>query len=240
MNKELELLQSEINNNCDELRKIDINKINIIADFGNESHIELKNKDRGCRIYPFYFSETPIYEFEWDDCLIFQTSRDDIKKQVEIIKSWILKRTMPSEVQIQFPEIKLNKLAKYYEKGEGVKGEFIESWNEIEENNYNYLSVDPEEYHTSKDTIRLIKEMREEGLNESLRIGSRLSWLILSRARRHIINDNTPHVGIYFFGNNQMKIYSNLSDETEEFEVEVKYEEHLERFVKELLKEEIK
>lgn len=235
MSKELELLQSELNNNCDELRKIESNKINIIADFGNESHIELKDKDRACRIYPFYFSEIPIYEFEWDDCPIFKISSDDLKRQVKIIKSWILERSMPSKMQDQFPEIELGELAKYYEKGEGIKGEFIESWNETEEYHF-----DPIEYPSDKEAIRLIKEMREKGLNESLRIGTRLSWLTLSRARRHIINENTPHISIYFLGNNKMKICSNLYDKNKDLEVEVKYEGYLERLVKELLKEKIK
>ncbi|KAF9658921.1 hypothetical protein ABHQ57_00495 [Tenacibaculum sp. ZH5_bin.1] len=235
MRKELELLQLELNNSCGELHKIERNKINVVTDFGNESHIELKEKERGCKVYPFYFSEIPIYVFEWDDCPIFQTSNTDVKRQVEIIKSWVLKKTKPSEIQTQFPEIELNKLAKYYEKGEGVKGEFIESWNETEETFFNSI-----EYHIDKESIRLIKEMRVKGLNESLRIGVRLSWLILSRARRHFINENIPHIGIYFLGNNQMKIYSNLNDKTKELEVEVKYEGYLERLVKELLKEEIK
>lgn len=235
MSKELELIQSELNTNCDELLRIDSNKINIIADFGNESHLELKNKDRSCRIYPFYFSEIPIYEFEWDDCPIFQISSKDVKKQVEIIKSWVLMRAMPSEIQAQFPEIELNKLAKHYEKGEGVKGEFMESWNETEKTHFNPIA-----YHSDKEAIRLIKEMRAERLNESLRIGTRLSWLILSRTRRHIVNENTPHIGIFFLGNNQMKIYSNLNDENEEQEIEVKYGDYLRRLVNELLREEIK
>ena len=240
MSKELELLQSELNNNCDELRKIESNKINIIADFGNESHIELKDKDRGCRIYPFYFSEIPIYEFEWDGCPIFKISSDDLKRQVKIIQSWVLERTMPSKMQDQFPEIELGELAKYYEKGEGIKGEFIQSWNLTEETSINLFSIDSEQYHSEKDAIRLIKEMREEGLNESLRIGTRLSWLTLSRARRHIINENTPNISIYFLGNNKMKVCSNLYDQNKDQEVDVKYEGYLERLVKELLKEKIK
>ncbi|WP_025665514.1 hypothetical protein [Aquimarina megaterium] len=240
MSKELELLQSELNNNCDELRKIESNKINIIADFGNESHIELKDKDRGCRIYPFYFSEIPIYEFEWDGCPIFKISSDDLKRQVKIIKSWVLERTMPSKMQDQFPEIELGELAKYYEKGEGIKGEFIESWNLTQETSINLFSIDSDQYHSEKDAIRLIKEMRNIKLDELLRIGTRLSVFILSRARRHIVNENTPHIGIVFLGNSRMKIYSNLNDQNKSLECEVKYEGYLEGIVKELLKEKIK
>lgn len=234
MGKELELLQSELNNSCVKLREIESNKITIITDFGNESHIELKDKERGCRVYPFCISEIPIYVFEWDDCPIFEISSTDIRRQVEIIKSWVLKRAALSEIQTQFPEIKLNKLAKYYEKGEGIKGEFIESWNETE------AHFSPIQHHSDKEVIRLIKEMREIGLNKSLRIGTRLSWLILSRARRHVINENTPHISICFLGNNKMKIFSNLNDKNKSLEVEIKYKGYLERLVKRLLKEEVK
>lgn len=235
MNKGIQQLQSELNDNCNEFLKIESNKIIIIPDFGNESHIELKHKDRSCKIYPYYFSEIPIYEFEWDGCPIFKITSNDIERQVAIIKSWVLERTIPSEIKIQFTEIELNKLAKYYEEGEGIKGEFIESWNETEERHF-YL----ERYEEDKEAIRLIKEMRLEGLNEEIRIGTRLSWLMLSRARRHIINDNTPHIGIYFLGNNKMKMYSNLEKKKEEYEVEVKYGESLQRLVKKLLEVEIK
>ncbi|MBW1296318.1 hypothetical protein [Aquimarina litoralis] len=240
MKKRLELLQSELNNSCDELHKIESYKINIIPDFGNESHIELKDKERGCRIYPYYFSEIPIYAFEWDDCPIFEISSTDIKKMGEIIIKWVLEKIMPSKMQAQFPEIELSELAKYYEKGDGIKGEFIESWNLTEETSNNLFSIDPDQYHFERDAIRLIKEMKEEGLSESLRIGTRLSWFILSRARRHIINDNTPHIGVYFLGNNKMKVYSNLKGTNQSLECNVQYKGDLEILVKELLKEEIK
>ncbi|MCK8482296.1 hypothetical protein [Psychroserpens algicola] len=239
MREELELLQSQLLKTNNELHEIQINKITIVTDFGNESHIELKNKERGCKIYPFYFSEIPKYVFEWDECPIFEISSTDIKKQGEIIIKWVLKRTMPSKIQALFPEIELGELSKYYEKGEGIKGEFIESWDLTEETSTNLFSVDSNQYHSEKDAIRLIKEMRNIKLDELLRIGTRLSDFILSRARRHILNENTPHIGIVFLGNNQMKVYSNLNDKNTVLECEVKYEGYLERMVKELLKEKI-
>ena len=238
MSKELELLQSEIVNNCEELLKIDSNKINIIADFGNESHIELKDKDRGCRVYPYYFSEIPIYEFEWDDCPLFKISSNDVKRQVEIIKSWVLNKTIPSKIQTQFPEIKLNKLAEYYEKGEGIKGEFIESWDILENSCIQDLVIEP--YESTNDELKLIKEMRNFNLDETLRIGSQLSVLILSRAKRQGIERNKPQIRIAFLGDNKMKIYPNLKSNCESIECEVKYKGDLEEMIKELLKEEIK
>jgi hypothetical protein len=96
---------------------------------------------------------------------------------------------MLSILQAQFPEIELGELAKYYEKGEGIKGEFIESWNLTEETCNELFSIDPNQYHFEKYSIRLIKEIRALKLDESLRIGTRLSYFILSRARRHIVTE---------------------------------------------------
>lgn len=239
MSKELELLKREILKNCDELHKIDSNKINIIPNFSFEDHIELKDKDRGCRIYPYHFSsEIPKYEFEWDDCPLFKISSTDIKKQAEMIKSWVLSKTMPSEIQIQFPEIKLNKLAKYYEEGEGVKGEFIESWDVLE--NSCIQSLSNKYYEEIKDELKLVKEMRNFNLDESLRIGSQLSVLILSRSRRQGIDEVKPQIRVVFLGNNKMRVYTNLKNSNKGVVSEVKYKGYLEEIIKELLKEEIK
>jgi hypothetical protein len=39
---------------------------------------------------------------------------------------------MPSNLKDEFPSIELGKVARYYEEGRGVEGEFIESWDRIE------------------------------------------------------------------------------------------------------------
>ncbi|MGH1384208.1 hypothetical protein [Kordia sp.] len=238
MRKELEFLQSELNKSYDELLKIESNKITIEPLFTFESNIELKHKNRSCKIYPFDSGQIPKYVFEWDDCPIFEISSTNLKRQGEIIINWVLKKSMPSVMKTHFSEIELGELAKYYEKGEGIKGEFIESWNLTEETRNKLFSIEPNQ--ADKDAIRLIKEMRNIKLDELLRIGTRLSVLILSRARRHIINDNTPHIGIVFLGNNRMKIYSNLNDKKKSLECEVKYEGYLEGIIKKILKEKIK
>ncbi len=238
MKEELELLQSELNKSYNELLNIESNKITVEPDFTFESNIELKDKDRSCKIYPFFFSEIPKYVFEWDDCPIFEISSTDIKRQGKIIIDWVLEKSMPSKIQTQFPEIELNELAKYYESGEGIKGEFIESWNILEEVYNQWLSIEPREEY--KDLIRLIKEMRDFKLDELLRVGTQLSVFILSRSRRHGIDENKPQIRIAFLGASKMKIYSNLKNKKKSLECEIKYEGYLERIVKELLKEKIK
>lgn len=238
MKEELKSLQSELNKSYNRLLKIESNKITIEPEFTFESNIELKDKDRSCKIYPFFFSEIPRYVFEWDDCPIFEISSTDVKRQGKIIIDWVSEKSTPSKMQTKFPEIKLSELAKYYENGEGIKGEFIESWNILEEVYNQRLSIEP--YEQDRDVIRLMKEMKDFKLDELLRVGTQLSVFILSRSRRHGIDENKPQIRIAFIGASRMKIYSNLKNKNKSLECEVKYEGYLERIVKELLKEKIK
>ena len=238
MKEELKSLQSELNKSYNRLLKIESNKITIEPEFTFESNIELKDKDRSCKIYPFFFSEIPRYVFEWDDYPIFEISSTDVKRQGKIIIDWVSEKSTPSKMQTKFPEIKLSELAKYYENGEGIKGEFIESWNILEEVYNQRLSIEP--YEQDRDVIRLMKEMKDFKLDELLRVGTQLSVFILSRSRRHGIDENKPQIRIAFIGASRMKIYSNLKNKNKSLECEVKYEGYLERIVKELLKEKIK
>lgn len=237
MREELYFLQSELNKSFNDLLNIESNKITFEPIFTFESNVELKDKDRSCKIYPFFFSEISKYVFEWDDCPIFEISSTDIKRQGKIIIGWILEKSMPSKMQTQFPEIKLTELAKYYEKEEGIKGEFIESWDILEEVYNQELSI--ESYEQDRDAIRLIKKMRDCMLDELLRVGTQLSVFILSRSRRHGIDNNKPQIKIVFLGNNRMRIHSNLNDKKKSLECKVKYEGYLEGIVNELLKEKI-
>ncbi|MCH2196281.1 hypothetical protein [Kordia sp.] len=239
MREELEILRSELYKSCSELYKIESNTITVEPDFTFESNIELKDKERSCKIYPFFFGEIPKYVFEWDGCPIFEISSTNLQRQGELIINWVLEKSMPSTMQSQFPEIKLSELARYYERGEGIKGEFIESWNLTEETSYDLFSLDPNQYHAEKYIIKLIKEMRTFQLDKSLRIGTSLSHLILSRSKRQTNHEKIPHISIYFLGDDKMKITSNLNSE-DSVETEVKYKGYLEEMVKKLLKEEIK
>ena len=236
--KQLEQLQSELNKEYPQLLNIEHNKIiNKESLFLYDYNLLFIDKDRGCKISLYGIQNSPKYIFEWDECTIFEIINPNIKRVGEIIINWVYKKAMPSTMQTQFPEIEFSELAKYYENGESIKGEFIESWNSIEEFYSNYFS---DEWKTREDdALRLIHEMRNKRLDEKLRTGQSLWFFILSRARRHGLKENAPYLQINFLGHNRMIIESCFNDEKNTLESEVKYEGVLEELIKKLLKERI-
>lgn len=184
-----------------------------------------------------YGNDEPIsFMLQWDGCNLFEVKQDNLKLLAEVMKKWLIDEINPSKLENDYEWIEIAELAKFYEKGEGIKGEFIESWNSIERF-YNQLS---DEWHPfKKDALKLIKEMRSEGLDKEIRVGQSLFFFILSRARRHGLEASHPYIHITFLGNNKMKIKSKSTTKKEELECEVKYEGYFKEIVGKLIKEKI-
>ena len=123
--EELQLLRSELNSNHTQLIKIKENKVVEIQEFWFNSHVLLKDEDRSCRIYSFSNEQNLKCVFEWDNCPIFEIFSTDVKRLGKIILNWVFEKSMPSTIKTLFPEIEFGILAEYYEKGEGIKGEFL-------------------------------------------------------------------------------------------------------------------
>ncbi len=197
-------------------------------------HIKFKN--RSCELNGLGKIEPISFYFKWDDVILFEVKQDDVLLLAEVMKKWLIDEIEPSILENQYDWIEIGELAKYYQRGQGVKGEFIKSWNSIERF-YRELSY---EWHPFKeDALKLIQEMRNACLDEELRAGQSLFFFILSRARRHGLEDNHTYLQVTFLGHNQMKINSNLDNKDKDVVYEVKYEGYIEEIVKELLKEKI-
>jgi len=127
------------------------------------------------------------------------------------------------------------------QKKDSHKRDFIESWNSIEEF---YNSFSGNWSSSGKDAIRLIKQMRDLGLDEKIRVGQALTTFFLSRNRNHGL-DKEPHIQITFLGNNKMNVTSNFNGEgifngqNNSMECEVNYAEYLQEIVHKLLEKEI-
>ncbi len=238
MSKKLELLQTELNNNYPQLLKLEKNTLVTQPEpFSSTYDLLFKNEERNCIISLYGYEQNHKCVFEWDNCPIFEIFSTDVKRLGEIILNWVFEKSMPSTMKLSFPEIEFGILAEYYEKGEGIKGEFIESWNLIEE----FYSTFSEDWSSNgEDALRLIKEMRKVGLDEELRAGQSLWFFILSRLRRHGLEENTHYLQITFLGNNRMNIESHLDGKETKLESKVEYKGYLEETVKRLLKEKIK
>jgi hypothetical protein len=121
---------------------------------------------------------------------LFGIQSHDRKLLAEIVKRWVCDRTLPSEIRTEFPSIQMSKAADFYEQGNPIAGEFIQSWDSIETSfngspniDCEWLSIlDMESFHPM---LELFQSMRREGYDQKLRAGQAMCDFCLSRARSH-------------------------------------------------------
>jgi hypothetical protein len=164
----------------------------VIEDNFSSYSLWVKKENRSCRIFYYGYELNPRYLFNWDDSLIFETSSSETDRMGLLIKRWVVDNAMPSFLRNEFPEIKFGKLAKYYEQGNGVEGEFTMSWDSIEQF-YNEIGLEKKD-----EILNLIKQMRSNGFDKTLRAGQSLFTLILSRSRRHGLKETQNSISFDF------------------------------------------
>ncbi|MGD1840440.1 MAG: hypothetical protein ACFB0B_06025 [Thermonemataceae bacterium] len=232
--KRLTAILQNINQNYPSIKQLA--EENSVKAVSLSERIIITKGNRSCEGYFYAYEAYPRFIFKWDEATIFEHSTADYKRVGELINDWIINFSMPSVLASKFKEVRFGKLGSYYEKGRGIEGEFILSWEAIERF-YGELS---DEWHPfKKDAIRLIKEMRSHGLDKELRAGQSLFFLVLSRARRHGLETRHAYVHLTFLGEDKMKIKSSYDDAKKEETFEVKYEGYIREVVEKLLKEDI-
>lgn len=172
-------IQSDINNAQPAL--INLHQNEVLKEQLSTFRLWLRHENRSCSIYCYGYESNPRYAFHWDDCLIFETSGADSKRLGVLIKKWVWDQEMPSTLKTAFPEIDFGRLAVYYEKGNGLEGAFMMSWDDIEDT-YNTFSTLSDK---KADILLLIRQMRAKGFDKTLRAGTSLFTLALSRSRKH-------------------------------------------------------
>lgn len=188
--------------------------------------------NRSCILDGYGKHEPTSFHFCWDNCRLFEVKQNDLTLMAKAVKMWLIEEIVPSQLEAQLKWIKISELALYYEKGEGIKGEFIESWNSIERF---YKRID--ENFTPK-VLQLIKEMREHGFDKKLRAGQSLYTLMLSRSRRHGLTWEQNFLAFRFYiDKNEMKV-TDKSD-TLLLNGKVEYSNELENLLNELAEEAI-
>ncbi len=158
--------------------------------------------------------------------------------------AWKIPNTNPQRYVFNFPTkikwrnpseydwIEVGQLAKYYEYGEGLKGEFIESWNSIERF---YERINKK--FTPK-ILNLIRQLRQKGFDERLRAGQSLYTFMLSRSRRHGLTQEQNFIALKFkVDKDEMIVTDKENNELLVDKVELSYK--LEQLFEDLAKEEI-
>lgn len=166
--------------------------------------------DRCCNI-GFQGQPTPYASFRWDECELFGYFPDDIQLLAQVLNRWIGERAMPSQMRPEFPWLEIATLADYYERGIPIEGEFIESWNSIEEF---YQGFKSQSWSTICDyALSLIREIRQAGYDRLIRAGQSMTTLGVSRSRRHGLREGQPNLWFDFHKNGAMTVHSSFSAE---------------------------
>ena len=169
--------------------------ISHLAGIGSDSYqLIFRASDRSCRIYFYGHAESPEAEFQWDDCAMFRTRADNIGRLSTMLKRWLCDLSKPSEMAGAFPELEIEPVARYYEQGCPIEGEFLVSWDRIET-----FYEDPPNRSFGEPALALIAEIRKAGFDRTLRAGQSLWTLIVSRSRRHGLREGQAYVAFQFY-----------------------------------------
>jgi len=164
-------------------------------------------RERSCCIFYYGENKFPNAVFHWDECQLFQIQAGRLEQLALILKRWLCDYTMPSDLQKEFPWIDVGKLARYYEEGKGIEGEFITSWDSTEQFYKEMVKAS-----FSSEVLELIAQMRQRGYDKTLRAGTSLYSLVVSRSRRHGLRAEQPRI-IFCFRGNSMDIDANFNGE---------------------------
>ena len=122
--------------------------------------------------------------FLWNERPLFENQFEDRRLLSAILNRWVSEGAMPSEKRVEFPRLEIDALADYYERGEPVVGEFMRSWDAIEE----YYREDNGDYY--KAVRGLIRAMRDAGYDRQLRAGQSMASFGLSRSQGQGLRDD--------------------------------------------------
>lgn len=155
-------------------------------------YLWFRSPERSCRVSFYGKNEHPSAMFHWDDCELFAFPVIEPDVLAAVLERWLIGSPSPSSLRREFPWLEMGKLADFYEAGEPVEGEFLQSWDRIED----FYSK-----HPNRDSVlQFIASLRAAGYDRTLRAGQSLWSCILSRSRRHGLREGQPHIVFDFSG----------------------------------------
>lgn len=163
----------------------------ITADKHSQDSLRFGSGSRSC-VLSSWAREIPMAVFFWDGSELFRFEASDTRRLGAVLEHWIVAESPPSRMRAEFPWLEIGPLADYYENGNPAEGEFLQSWDQIEE-----IYRDPR-YSMPAEILPFIAEMREQGFDRKLRIGQSMWTMILSRARLNGLKPEEPAVAFNF------------------------------------------
>jgi hypothetical protein len=154
--------------------------------------LKFRAEDRACQISYYGKNDLPDAKFAWDQTELFEYQPSDHAQLARLLHRWVCDQAEPSQIRREFPFLQIGELADYYERGQRVEGEFLQSWDRIEED------YQRDRCQASEAVLSLIRAMRRAGYDRLLRAGRSLLSLGLSRSRRHGLRAGQPCLWFQF------------------------------------------
>ncbi len=161
-------------------------------DLADIYYLWFRSPERSCRVAFYGKSEHPSAMFHWDDCKLFAFPVNEPDQLAAVLDRWLIGGASPSSLRREFPWLEIGKLADFYEAGKPTEGEFLQSWDQLED----FYSR-----HPNRDSVlQFIASLRAAGYDRKLRAGQSLWSCILSRSRRHGLRGGQARIVFDFSG----------------------------------------
>lgn len=164
----------------------------LLQQSGDIYRLLFRGGNRSCEVSFYGKAKWPDAKFSWDECPLFRYQPDDSVQLATVLRRWLCDTAAPSVMRKEFPWLVIDKLADYYENGNPIEGEFIKSWDCMEEF---YREMD---FPGREQVVAFLAAMRERGYDRKLRAGQSLWSLILSRSRRHGLRRDHRSIQFWF------------------------------------------
>lgn len=191
------------------------------------SHLWLRTGSRAVHIHFVSRHPSPQAVFYWDECEMFRYEAKDNALLTAILGRWLIDNTPPSALRKEFSWLDIGRLADFYETGNPVEGEFIESWDQTE-GVYEGSRFPPRGL-----VLPFIAELRRAGYDRKLRAGQSIWSLVVSRSRRPRLRPDQPLVS-FQFRENSMEVFSRNQGEERIFEMPIAMSDTVERVLQRL------
>lgn len=177
----------------------------LVQQIGDGYYLILRGSERSCEVSFYGKNVWPDATFAWDECHLFQYQPHDNSQFASVLKCWLCDNLTPSEMRSRFPWLSIGELADYYEAGKPIEGEFIKSWDWLEE------FYDDTRCPLADDIKAFMRAMRSKGYDRIFRAGQSLWSLILSRSRRHGMRPEQPCIQ-FWFRDDGMDVFNYIED----------------------------
>lgn len=191
------------------------------------SHLWFRTDTRSAHIHFVSHHPSPEAIFHWDESELFRFESKDNASLAALLSRWLGDNVPPSTLRKEFPWLDIGRLADFYEKGNPVEGEFIESWDQME-GVYEGSRFPPRTL-----VLPFIAELRRAGYDRKLRAGQSIWSLIVSRSRRPRLRPEQPVVSFQFH-ENSMEVYARDRDEERLHDVPIAMSDTVERVLRSL------